>query len=196
VYDKYGWKVFLGYDDLELLTHKFKYLADTKEIYSAMDYWTEYRLKIDDVTSLLNKKGFIQECEKELCRYLRYGSDFSFAVFNFNFPKYSNTGSKETVNDYFKQAAYLMKKHIRDTDTIARWDDNNIIIMFTETTRAGAHKASKKIKTLLTSSILKNICIPKINIAVVEHNGQNITGSIEKCFALLRSADTGEEKIS
>ncbi|NLK71867.1 MAG: DnaJ domain-containing protein [Clostridiales bacterium] len=166
------WKVHLEYDDLKILIHKFNYLFYSKLKPTAAQIYAQSQIIKDELTGFLNRKGFLEELEKEKNRFLRYISTYCVAVISI-YDK--ENGCNITKSEDIKYAAYLIDQCIRKTDIAAYIEKGVFSLIYTETPYNQAKIALSKLERLLTESFTsyfkKNI---KVFSGLHEHTGRDI----------------------
>lgn len=182
VLEKDIWKIYLEYNDIKALTHKFKYLFHMHQKPSASQLFAEFQLTVDEITGLLNKKGFTLELEKEKNRFIRYSNNFSIAVFSL---KFLNNNAILLKEEMIKYAAYLIKHSIRNTDTAAYLGNEVFSVIFTETTYDNAKSAILKLCTSLKDDFYKHYNLEAIiNYGLSEHSGRDAYITLRKACNL------------
>lgn len=185
------WKILLGYSDLKKYIEKYKFMADKDRLKGAVDFWLKHKDAIDEDTGLMNKKGFMKKIPQEIERYKRYGYIFSLCMIRFNA---SSIGNK-ALNEQLKILSYIIENNIRSTDFAARFDDNTILILLHGTDEISGIKAEEKLIRVIQSSPLADTNLINIYSSVVEHIGNNINNTINKCIKKLKISGLKINKI-
>lgn len=171
---RYG--ILVGYDNLRPLINKCNLLADIEEDKDAIDRFQELETKYDAQTGLLNKKGFLEESQKEAIRFKRYGRMFS--ILCIDCISSENLMEKEEVLHFI---VGVMKKHTRALDLSARWNEKEFMLLLPETDRTGAEKVAEKLKKLLNTKefyVGREIFGLQIETGVSEFNSHSMMETI------------------
>lgn len=147
-YDGTGWKVCLGYRDLKPNILKFRYMAQSLPRLNREELMMKAIDKIDLLTGLFNDKGFREQAEREILRSQRYGNPLSLGLI-----RVEGAGleceegiPKETRRDgALSYVVDVLNKNIRRTDLLARWSEDTLVLLFTETKLAASKKALQKL---------------------------------------------------
>ncbi len=147
VLEKEGWRIYLGYEDVQPLIAKFEELTGLLVAKSLINEMVEAYSNVDNLTGFNNKKGFIEAAEKEVWRYFRYGNTFSLMLLEIGF----NKSAACNIGQEFKYssigwAGKILKDSFRKLDLIGRWEETRFIVLMPETDLAGSIKAALKIK--------------------------------------------------
>ena len=149
-YDGTGWKVCLGYRDLKPNILKFRYMAQSLPRLNREELMMKAIDKIDLLTGLFNDKGFREQAEREILRSQRYGNPLSLGLIRVEaVDSDSESGIPlETRRDgALSYVADVLNKNIRRTDLLARWSEDTLVLLFTETKLAASKKALQKLLT-------------------------------------------------
>lgn len=144
--DAGNWRVCLGYEDVKPLILRFKYMAEDAALLDPAAVYAEAVMNRDRHTGLLSRQGFAERAEYEAVRSRRYGNIFTLALLQIHPVSESQVF---TDRDYARMcivhAAKTIGALIRQTDIFARWGDNELAILFTETPRENAGFALEKL---------------------------------------------------
>lgn len=181
VFENNQWKIFLEYTDLKYLIYKFKFLYYAKDKGNLINYFAEFQVKKDQVSGLLNKRGFTEELEKENSRFLRYKSTFSIVVF-------SISQENDSEPDYLEKekvewCAFFLKNNIRSTDVVAHLGNGIFALILIETDYEHAEIACNKFEALLRKAIHKHFGMNFIiSYGIHEHNGREVMDSFYMAY--------------
>ena len=134
-------------EDIELvrlfaswLGHAIARVADLHALETARTE-LEHLATRDSLTGLYNRR-YMQDCLKsELERTKRYGKQFVVGLLDFdNFKKLNDDYGHDTGDKALKLFAKVSSALMRDTDIIARWGNEEFLILMPETGAAGALK--------------------------------------------------------
>ncbi len=113
-------------------------------------------VRIDPLTELLNRRGFVIEAEQELHRVGRSGRNFSVIL--------ADVDHFKSVNDHYGHAggdhvlarlAARMRESIRDIDRVARWGGEEFIFLLPETELDGARVLAEKLRQDIQHSVFE-----------------------------------------
>jgi len=107
----------------------------------------EYNAAYDVTTSLLNRRSYDDELEREVSRGKRYKRTMSLIVFDIdNFKTVNDVHGHKTGDEVLKVVARLAKQHIRSTDSIFRLGGDEFAIIVPEADAAHAHTMAEKMR--------------------------------------------------
>lgn len=144
--DASGWKVCLGYTDLKPTITKFKYLAQALPKMDKDAIFMKAVSKIDPLTGVLSREGFIEQAEREMLRSQRYGNPLSLAIIEIK----PCAGEEERFGENQQNACIsyvseVISGSIRKTDILGRCAPDAFAILFTETKLEDAGCALNKL---------------------------------------------------
>ncbi len=107
-----------------------------------------YRLStIDGLTEIYNKRSFMENLERELNRFKRYGTNLSLALLDIDHFKQINDTYGHLAGDYvLKELASAIGGHLRKNDFFARYGGEEFAIIFPEVDGENAKQACEKIR--------------------------------------------------
>lgn len=144
--DAGSWRVCLGYTDVKPLILRFKYMAEDAALLDPAAVYAEAVLSRDRHTGLLSRQGFAERAEYEAVRSRRYGNIFTIALLVIHPAADTQVFTdREYARMCVVHAAKTISALIRQTDIFARWGDNELAILFTETARENAGFALEKL---------------------------------------------------
>jgi len=107
----------------------------------------------DPLTSLLNRRGFINDAEVEIQRFIRSGRSFSLVLSDIDFFKRFNDEHGHACGDAVLQdVASLLQDHLRDVDRVARWGGEEFILLLPETSADGAQRITEKLREKINNT--------------------------------------------
>ncbi len=148
VLDKDGWRIYIGYEDVKPHIAKLEELEELLAAKLVISEMVELYSNIDNLTGLLNKKGFIEAAEKEVWRYGRYGNIFSLMLLEIDCSKVATCDNEEMKRCSVAWAGQLLKDSIRKLDIIGRWGETGFIILMPETELTSMVKVAVKIREI------------------------------------------------
>jgi diguanylate cyclase (GGDEF)-like protein len=123
------------------------------------DFRSVYRVEVvaadtDNLTKILNPRGFYAELANELLRSIRYERIFSLAYIDIDDFKYINDSLGHPVGDeLLVEVAKCLKSALRATDTVARLGGDEFACLLPETKKEAAKKAFSKVREKLEKSM-------------------------------------------
>lgn len=176
VLEESGWCVSLGYTDLQELINKFEHLEKSMVSVNHELVFNRMIMKIDSLTGLPNREGFLEKAEAESERCIRYGRTFSLVVFLIESNKYEHPEFHDKVSLLqIEKAAAIINSNLRTSDIIARWSDNKFIILLSETDSDAAGMAVKKLYPHFQSQFAADILL---HIGIAQYFTGNLTEKI------------------
>ena len=164
-----GWRIFVGHKDIRPLIGKFEELNGLLVAKSVIQDMAELYSNTDNLTGLLNKKGFIEASEKEVWRHGRYGNAFSLLLLDICQTK------PDAAGDSIRRAGSVLKDLLRKLDMICRWNDSQFLVLLPETSLPGAVCAAEK--------VLKEL--EKDQTSIVRIGVEEYRGSLENALERL-----------
>ncbi|MPM25489.1 Curved DNA-binding protein [bioreactor metagenome] len=146
-----GWRVFLGYRDVRPYIAKFEDLSGLLKAKEVVHEMVELYSNRDYVSGLLNKKGMIDEMERELWRCARYGNPFSLMLLELEL---GAAKGQDLADCAAVWAGVLLQNNCRRPDVVARWADTKFMVLMPETNLSGGLKAALKLREVLTAQRL------------------------------------------
>jgi diguanylate cyclase (GGDEF)-like protein len=100
----------------------------------------------DQLTGLLNRRGFIEAAERELARAERYGRPFALAYVDIRGLKAVNDSHGHRAGDeLLRQAARVLKESARADDIVGRLGGDELGLLLAEQTGEGAAAVTNRI---------------------------------------------------
>lgn len=100
----------------------------------------------DALTGLFNRHRFNQELEDAIALYKRYQTPIVLAIFDIDhFKKINDTYGHNSGDNVLVAFAELLKRHMRQTDKLARWGGEEFVILFINTELSGALLAAENL---------------------------------------------------
>jgi len=127
-------------------------LQETLEEIKKLNKKLEIAAKTDPLTGLMNRKAFMSMAEYEKKRFTRSKKPFSIIMCDIDHFKSINDSMGHDAGDYvLVQIAKLLKKSVRQQDTVCRWGGEEFIILLPETDLAGGKKLADKLRKTIES---------------------------------------------
>lgn len=93
----------------------------------------------DELTGVLNRRGFLELARNELVRAARYNHTVSMILFDVDELKRINDSIGHTAGDrVIAEVAKCTRVHIRQIDTIGRWGGDEFVVLLPETDQDAA----------------------------------------------------------
>jgi diguanylate cyclase (GGDEF)-like protein len=106
----------------------------------------------DPLTGLLNRRGFNDEAQSEIQRFMRNGKEPSFVLADLdNFKEFNDQYGHACGDCVLQQVAHLLSERVRNMDGIARWGGEEFMLMLPETTSEGASQVAEKLRSFIES---------------------------------------------
>lgn len=111
-----------------------------------------YRLATtDSLTGCLNRRAFLDGLQKEISRSRRYETPMSLIMFDIDYFKQVNDSHGHDVGDkVLTKLSELVRKNIRETDTLGRWGGEEFMIMAPQLELEDAVVLSEKLRSLVS----------------------------------------------
>lgn len=101
----------------------------------------------DELTGLLNRRGFKDVTKHEINRFERTKSGFVFAICDIDFFKSVNDVYGHDCGDYvIKAMGNILSNMMREMDSTARWGGEEFVLLFPETSIEEANIALERIR--------------------------------------------------
>lgn len=109
----------------------------------------------DELTGLLNMRGFMSILQREHQQAERYARTFTIAMVDVDNLKYLNdTYGHECGNRALKIVAAILRDNIRTTDAVARFGGDEFMLLFAEANEKRAQEVTDRIKKRLQEAVL------------------------------------------
>ncbi|MBB5022677.1 GGDEF domain-containing response regulator [Desulfurispira natronophila] len=171
--------------------------ANVTELEMEKQHFQEQAMR-DPLTSILNRKFFIQELDREIARSRRYDHTFSLVMFDIDHFKAVNDCFGHQVGDYvIKEVVMLVGSHLRRTDVFGRYGGEEFIILLPETNQDGAMALAEKIRHAISSHVFDFTEHLSCSFGVAEFDGEASSFDIIKRTddALYQAKNTGRNRV-
>ncbi|MCC6445189.1 MAG: diguanylate cyclase [Armatimonadetes bacterium] len=109
----------------------------------------------DPLTTLYNRRHFMDVLDGELSRAARYQRQLSFVICDIdNFKKINDTYGHQVGDQVLIQTAALLQKSIRSTDVVARYGGEEFVIVLPEHTLQGALVVAERIRASIERTLM------------------------------------------
>lgn len=160
---------------------------------SEMDRSLHLATRIDPMTGLINRRGFIEKIERELSRSERHQRTFSVMLVDLdNFKQLNDKYGYNDGDDVLVEVARVLMGCVRSEDVCARWGGEEFLLLLTETSLAGALTLASKVLDSISMTEFKanrpGIRITT-SIGLSEHHaGQSVNDCLSRAYNALRQA--------
>jgi diguanylate cyclase (GGDEF)-like protein len=112
----------------------------------------------DPMTGLFNRRHFEGQLSKEIDRYQRFGHPFSFIIIDLDYlKKINDTLGHDYGDDAIKHIGNVLKKSVRDVDTVARFGGEEFVVLLPETDLKWARMVAERICTSIREKTVEGI---------------------------------------
>lgn len=141
------------YLELVALRHELEARVEerTKEL-EALSEQFKASSRTDELTSLPNRRGFLESSTREIDRSRRSGRTCSIVMADIDHFKRVNDSFGHAGGDAVLRAvAAVLRASTRTEDIVARWGGEEIIVLLPETDLDGARQAAEKIRIAIAA---------------------------------------------
>jgi diguanylate cyclase (GGDEF)-like protein len=154
----------------------------------------------DKLTGLFNRHKFMEDAEREVERYGRYGRSLSVIMMDIDHFKNVNDTFGHSVGDKVLQdLSRIVSVSLREMDMLARWGGEEFIVMLPETNIDGARDAAEKIRSVVeghTFPVVGGITV-SLGISEVKTGEIDIEQAVNRADdALYRAKNAGRNRVS
>lgn len=112
----------------------------------------------DPMTSLFNRRYFTEQLSKEIDRYQRFGHPFSYIIVDLDYLKKINDSLGHHFGDTaIKHIANVMKRSVRDVDTVGRFGGEEFVVLLPETAHENARMVAERICAAIRAKPVEGI---------------------------------------
>lgn len=143
----------------------------------------------DGLTKLCNRRHFQEVYEKEFSRAKRYGSSLSVIMIDIDhFKKLNDTYGHQLGDHVLEKIATVIKQNYRNTDTVARYGGEEMIVVMPETNMESALYPTERLKKAVETTKFEwtDNQIIKVTISI---GLATLTQDIQKEQDLIKRAD-------
>lgn len=134
-----------------------------------------YLSRTDELTGLLNMRGFMPLLEREAGRAQRYGHPFALLMADCdNLKEVNDTYGHEAGNRLLSLVVGRMREILRATDIMARYGGDEFLILLPETHPEGANLVAERLRAVVASASLdlEGKTVPtSVSIGIACHPG-------------------------
>jgi diguanylate cyclase (GGDEF)-like protein len=111
--------------------------------------------RVDALTGMLNRRGFIEQADAEIRRVFRTDRTFSVVLVDVDGFRRCNDRFGHACGDRVLQhAATVLGERARDVDSLARWGGDEFIILLPETDTDGAVALAEQLRDTIAGTPL------------------------------------------
>ncbi len=172
-------------------------LTDISELESAYRLIADKAVK-DELTGIYNRRKFHEVIDLEFNRAHHNKSTFSIIMFDIDDFKQINDTHGHNIGDYvLKTISQLVSKHIRHSDTLARWGGEEFMILTPIMDLKNAYDKAEKLRILISLYPFKDVGQITCSFGVAEyHEGLEKSVMIKSADARLYQAKgSGKNKV-
>ena len=159
----------------------------------------EMQAVTDPMTGLYNRRYFEEQLTKELDRYQRFKHPFSLIIADLDLLKKINDKYGHNSGDLaIKHIANVLRRNVRDVDTVARFGGEEFVVLLPETDYQHARMVSERICAAIREEPLPDIgsITASLGLATFPHDADDR----EKLFeladqALFLAKDQGRNRV-
>ncbi|MBX9950216.1 MAG: diguanylate cyclase, partial [Candidatus Obscuribacterales bacterium] len=112
----------------------------------------------DPMTGLFNRRYFTEQLTKEIDRYQRFGHPFSYIIVDLDYLKKINDSLGHHFGDAaIKHIANVMKRSVRDVDTVGRFGGEEFVVLLPETAHENARMVANRICAAIRAKPVEGI---------------------------------------
>lgn len=112
----------------------------------------------DPMTGLYNRRHFEGQLSKEIDRYQRFGHPFSFIIIDLDYlKKINDTLGHDHGDAAIKHIGNVLKKSVRDVDTVARFGGEEFVVLLPETDLKWARMVAERICTSIREKNVEGV---------------------------------------
>jgi diguanylate cyclase (GGDEF)-like protein len=112
----------------------------------------------DPMTGLFNRRYFQEQLSKEIDRFQRFGHPFSYLIVDLDFLKKINDNLGHQFGDLaIKHIANVLKRNVRDVDTVGRYGGEEFVVLLPETDPDHARIVAERICTAIREKPIDDV---------------------------------------
>lgn len=192
--------VFYIHQGLQARAENVKLAKLTEELNEA-NKKLEVFANTDSLTSLFNRRAFIESLDKEIKRNLRGGGNFCFAIMDLDhFKQVNDTYGHQVGDEALMVFSQILSNQCRSTDVAGRWGGEEFVVLLAETDLKGAVVFLERIRSITEATVIPSRPECKISVSIgvisydgIEKNPGKLVSKADK--ALYQAKETGRNKI-
>ncbi len=104
----------------------------------------------DELTQLYNRRHCQETMRREAQRAKRFRQEFSCLMLDIDyFKQYNDRYGHPQGDEILKEFSHLIRKSLRDVDSVARWGGEEFVVLLPNTDRKGGLKVAEKLRRLI-----------------------------------------------
>jgi len=152
----------------------------------------------DYLTGTLNRRGFMEQYQKEVTRSKRYGSGLSMVWFDLDqFKQINDRFGHHTGDEVLRAIAELAGKHLRKVDILGRMGGEEFCVLMPSTHVEGAIEAAEKLRIAFSEYHCPDVGVVTASFGVGEYrpgeSGEALLNRVDD--ALYRAKRTGRDQV-
>lgn len=165
----------------------------------------QHKIRFDPLTGALNRYALDEDLSAEFIRSKRYKRPLTVIMTDIDFfKKINDTYGHATGDTVLKAVVALIRKVIRDVDSVFRYGGEEFVIVLPETDGVGGVNAAERLRTTIEKYTLKHKTDPTLKISMTVSLGVasyidgdlNYQAIIERAdAALYRAKNSGRNKV-
>lgn len=147
----------------------------------------EHESVTDPMTGLFNRRHFESQLGKEIDRYQRFGHPFSFIIIDLDYlKKINDTLGHHFGDEAIKHIGNVLKRSVRDVDTVGRFGGEEFVVLLPETDLKWARMVAERICTSIREKNVEGVgtVTASVGVAIFPHDAEDK----EKLFELADKA--------
>jgi len=145
----------------------------------------------DPLTGVFSKKYFEHQLDKELQRAVRYNHPLSILLLGtIDFQKVIDECGNREGDRILKELSHILRETLRIVDVVARFSENEFVILLPETKKAQAALSAKRIlKNIRSYDFFKNdLQVKELSVSIGIAGFPEDSGKLEELIKKLTSA--------
>ena len=181
-----------------LRTHELKAANDAL---ASANEQLQVRSRMDPLTELLNRRGFIEEVEVERRRVERGGRTCGLLLLDVDFFKRFNDDHGHACGDQVLcEVARVLQKQTREVDRVGRWGGEEFLVLLPETDADGLARVAKKLRAAIAARVIecegRPLGITATIGAALLRDGETFEACLERADqALYAGKNNGRDRV-
>ncbi len=159
---------------------------------------TEHKAYYDELTQIYNRNKLNEVFENELKKVKRFNHPLSIAMIDIDhFKNFNDTYGHLVGDEVLILLAQTISKHMRDTDTFARWGGEEFVIIFSETSIDEAMIAAEHLRKVVEAIEHKTAGHITVSFGLTQYkNKDNLKILFKRCDdALYIAKKNGRNRV-
>lgn len=151
---------------LEKLASQIAAPIENAQLYARL----EEKSRVDELTTLFNRRYFGERLKEELSRHSRYGEVFSIFMIDLDrFKAYNDVYGHPAGDVLLGQIGKIIKSCIRSVDLAFRYGGDEFVVILPQTAKQAAHVAAERIRSQLAREMEKRAIPLTCSIGVASY---------------------------